>query len=421
MDRNDLNEIKNKMYNHQEFLNTNELWNEIHPKLKTRDKKWLPFLLLFTGFTIYLVYRILIPHNPSDMLAPRIDLNKEHHENTIAAAKISFEPINKQNEAITSGLYNSTLRDKTSTSKEKNLLVSQNQDDEIILPPNARSSRLIMPLETLTNIDILAQNLIGDATTILIQKPLSMPEIQKDIFKLNKWSIAIYSGIAKPIKDLQVVNNYWGNVLKLRSEEETPIYEFSLGTRLKYAFNSSLYFSSGIEYRHILERNEYINTIHDTTYIDPSYLTKEITYSNGSKEYIYAAAEVKSTTLGIDTRYSRFKSFNLPISFGYQVSFAQCHVFFETGLTFNIRHMVSGSIRHNTYQIQKNTSFFKNNIGFAFHAAGGFSYQLNRNNSISMLFNFHSQLEDINHDENLIKQRYRSIGTTIRYERRLNW
>lgn len=201
------------------------------------------------------------------------------------------------------------------------------------------------------------------------------------------------------------------NMSYKNERERTQSYAPSLraGIQAKYLFTNGLYIKGGFEYG--IVREKYKDRIVDTlTTIEPNQLISFFETSPGDTTFIYGNAPVTTISASNWNVSNSYKTFDIPILIGYQISKGSWTYGLELGVIHNIKMTTKSFILDSSLKPRLAPEYYKNSISQTLTGGVTLGYNLTPDVKILGLLQFKHNLSLINSTVNPIDQKNLHIG-----------
>ena len=201
------------------------------------------------------------------------------------------------------------------------------------------------------------------------------------------------------------------NINYRNERERTQSYSpsFRAGLQAKYLFKNGLYVKAGLEYGVVRER--YKDRIVDTLVtIEPDQLISFFETSPGDTTFIYGNAPVTTISASNWNVQNSYKTIDIPIMVGCQISKGNWTYGLELGVLNNIRLTTKSFILDTTLKPRLAPEYYKSSIKQSLTGGINLGYSLTPDIKLLGLLQFKQNLSFINSSVNPIDQKNLHIG-----------
>lgn len=214
--------------------------------------------------------------------------------------------------------------------------------------------------------------------------------VEPRIADRSLWSAGAYSILYITERTLQSIDTEQESYINNRDEFETQLETFVVGGFLHRQLTDKFYVKAGLEYQAITERFDY-SKFRDTT-----------TVSN--------AVEYDVTILQEWKNYNRHKLFNVPLTLGYSDDFGRWGFIAEVTPIFTIRKSFDGLLLETDGSLSSNTDQFGTEFSMGGRLAIGLAYNCNEKFSIYFLPSYQMHFGSFTKATIGYEQRYSMLG-----------
>lgn len=203
-----------------------------------------------------------------------------------------------------------------------------------------------------------------------------------------------------------------------RTNSEKPLYSFTAGFRVGYTPLKKIELMTGVEYKQINEKFEYIDPESNQTRL---VTIKDYVYQNGkiidsiiTQEVIIIPGTVKYTV------YNSFRSIDIPLIAGYNIfNQGRLNVNVSGGPVFNLTSLqrgmilspdVDGKAIRITSDDEQSIQIYKQSTGISLSASVSIRYRLTKDMAIFAEPGIRTQLKSVTLDEYPLEQRFTTVG-----------
>lgn len=235
------------------------------------------------------------------------------------------------------------------------------------------------------------------------------------------WFVEVYAApelAFKSIENISATPQY----LQRKDSSESMRLGYSAGIRLIKPITDNFLVKAGVQYTQINEKFTYRteNEVRTTTVIS----VRTIIRGPGDTLRIADTSTVQQTGFKNNTIRNRYRSFDIPVTLGYQFGNDNLQFGVNAGVIFNISSWYQGVILDSSMSavpISKGSnSIYKNNIGLGLY--GGFSVLKRLGEDTQIFFEpyFRYNLSGITNEQSSFKQRFSLGGLSIGLRYNLN-
>ncbi len=235
------------------------------------------------------------------------------------------------------------------------------------------------------------------------------------------WFVEVYAApelAFKSIENISATPQY----LQRKDSSESMRLGYSAGIRLIKPITDNFLVKAGVQYTQINEKFTYRteNEVRTTTVIS----VRTIIRGPGDTLRIADTSTVQQTGFKNNTIRNRYRSFDIPVTLGYQFGNDNLQFGVNAGVVFNISSWYQGVILDSSMSavpISKGSnSIYKNNIGLGLY--GGFSVLKRLGEDTQLFFEpyFRYNLSGITNEQSSFKQRFSLGGLSIGLRYNLN-
>ena len=222
----------------------------------------------------------------------------------------------------------------------------------------------------------------------------------------------------KSIENISATPQY----LQRKDSSESMRLGYSAGIRLIKPITDNFLVKAGVQYTQINEKFTYRteNEVRTTTVIS----VRTIIRGPGDTLRITDTSTVQQTGFKNNTIRNRYRSFDIPVTLGYQFGNDNLQFGVNAGVVFNISSWYQGVILDSSMSAvpitKGSTSIYKNNIGLGLY--GGFSVLKKLGEDTQLFFEpyFRYNLSGITSEQSSFKQRFSLGGLSIGLRYNLN-
>ncbi len=172
----------------------------------------------------------------------------------------------------------------------------------------------------------------------------------------------------KNMKYKTIAGTNYGN---MKDSTETKQLSYTIGMRLTKELGENLVFKTGLQYSRINERFDYRNENERNTTTVVTIRT--ITNSDGTTTTIRDTSIVEQVGYRVKTTYNHYRSFDIPVLFGYEYAAEDWKVNLNGGAVFNLSSWQEGDFLDTSYSpvsFTKSTSpIFKKKTGISLYGS----------------------------------------------------
>lgn len=235
------------------------------------------------------------------------------------------------------------------------------------------------------------------------------------------WFVEVYAApelAFKSIENISATPQY----LQRKDSSESMRLGYSAGIRLIKPITDNFLVKAGVQYTQINEKFTYRteNEVRTTTVIS----VRTIIRGPGDTLRITDTSTVQQTGFKNNTIRNRYRSFDIPVTLGYQFGNDNLQFGVNAGVVFNISSWYQGVILDSSMSAvpitKGSTSIYKNNIGLGLY--GGFSVLKKLGEDTQLFFEpyFRYNLSGITSEQASFKQRFSLGGLSIGLRYNLN-
>jgi hypothetical protein len=235
------------------------------------------------------------------------------------------------------------------------------------------------------------------------------------------WFVEVYAApelAFKSIENISATPQY----LQRKDSSESMRLGYSAGVRIVKPITDNFLVKAGVQYTQINEKFTYRteNEVRTTTVIS----VRTIIRGPGDTLRIADTSTVMQTGFKNNTIRNRYRSFDIPVTLGYQFGNDNLQFGVNAGVVFNISSWYQGVILDSSMSavpISKGSnSIYKNNIGLGLY--GGFSVLKRLGEDTQLFFEpyFRYNLSGITNEQSSFKQRFSLGGLSIGLRYNLN-
>ncbi len=235
------------------------------------------------------------------------------------------------------------------------------------------------------------------------------------------WFVEVYATpelAFKSIENISATPQY----LQKKDSSESMRLGYSAGVRLVKPITDNFLVKAGLQYTQINERFTYRteNEVRTTTVIS----VRTIIRGPGDTLRIADTSTVQQTGFKNNTIRNRYRSFDIPVTLGYQFGNDNLQFGINAGVVFNISSWYQGVILDSSMLavpiVKGSNSIYKNNIGLGLY--GGFSILKRVGEDTQLFFEpyFRYNLSGITNEQASFKQRFSLGGLSIGLRYNLN-
>lgn len=235
------------------------------------------------------------------------------------------------------------------------------------------------------------------------------------------WFVEVYAApelAFKSIENISATSQY----LQRKDSSESMRLGYSAGIRLIKPITDNFLVKAGVQYTQINEKFTYRteNEVRTTTVIS----VRTIIRGPGDTLRITDTSTVQQTGFKNNTIRNRYRSFDIPVTLGYQFGNDNLQFGVNAGVVFNIASWYQGVILDSSMSAvpitKGSTSIYKNNIGLGLY--GGFSVLKKLGEDTQLFFEpyFRYNLSGITSEQASFKQRFSLGGLSIGLRYNLN-
>lgn len=235
------------------------------------------------------------------------------------------------------------------------------------------------------------------------------------------WFVEVYATpelAFKSIENISATPQY----LQKKDSSESMRLGYSAGVRLVKPITDNFLVKAGLQYTQINEKFTYRteNEVRTTTVIS----VRTIIRGPGDTLRIADTSTVQQTGFKNNTIRNRYRSFDIPVTLGYQFGNDDLQFGVNAGVVFNISSWYQGVILDSSMAavpiVKGSNSIYKNNIGLGLY--GGFSILKRVGEDTQLFFEpyFRYNLSGITNEQASFKQRFSLGGLSIGLRYNLN-
>ncbi len=235
------------------------------------------------------------------------------------------------------------------------------------------------------------------------------------------WFVEVYATpelAFKSIENISATPQY----LQKKDSSESMRLGYSAGVRLVKPITDNFLVKAGLQYTQINEKFTYRteNEVRTTTVIS----VRTIIRGPGDTLRIADTSTVQQTGFKNNTIKNRYRSFDIPVTLGYQFGNDNLQFGVNAGVVFNISSWYQGVILDSSMAavpiVKGGNSIYKNNIGLGLY--GGFSILKRVGEDTQLFFEpyFRYNLSGITNEQASFKQRFSLGGLSIGLRYNLN-
>ena len=235
------------------------------------------------------------------------------------------------------------------------------------------------------------------------------------------WFVEVYAApelAFKSIENISATPQY----LQRKDSSESMRLGYSAGIRLIKPITDNFLVKAGLQYTQINEKFTYRteNEVRTTTVIS----VRTIIRGPGDTLRINDTSTVQQTGFKNNTIKNRYRSFDIPVTLGYQFGNENLQFGVNAGVVFNISSWYQGVILDSSMSAvpitKGSNSIYKNNIGLGLY--GGFSVLKRLGEDTQLFFEpyFRYNLSGITNEQASFKQRFSLGGLSIGLRYNLN-
>lgn len=235
------------------------------------------------------------------------------------------------------------------------------------------------------------------------------------------WFVEVYAAPELAFKSIENVSAT-PQYLQRKDSSESMRLGYSAGVRIIKPITDNFLVKAGLQYTQINEKFTYRteNEVRTTTVIS----VRTIIRGPGDTLRIADTSTVQQTGFKNNTIRNRYRSFDIPVTLGYQFGNDDLQFGVNAGVIFNISSWYKGVILDSSMSavpISKGSnSIYKNNIGLGLY--GGFSVLKRLGEDTQLFFEpyFRYNLSGITNEQSSFKQRFSLGGLSIGLRYNLN-
>ena len=440
--------IKDSIYNHETFLDTQEVWENIAPEVIKKKKRrgiiwWFLGGFLMIGFLLIGFLFIQGNNLPYELRfkskdeISNVDNQAWGPKTTKNPTLLNINPVEK-----TANSINPTIKlvQNPKTISQKTDLPSIKKQDSIFLHPfsegespvkKQRFSFTKIPTKQLDQLtyfyeyDQLESVSKQDRLDLFAKiSPLAYSFLQRKEESLSpleavylperafEFSINLESGVYSIARNLSLKDGFGANnLLEHRKQVEKPLEALSGGLLFKVNHRSGLYLKTGYQFLRINESLKTTVTITERDTIQDGIQTI-IIKDGGDTTFITGPVGL---TRNITTRkgiYSTYDWHNVPFLLGYEQQFNRFFLGLEAGVLVNFQSRYSGKmlLENRETLVPVTSDFLEHQIGVIYLGGLQFRYRMSPKLSLYTGVQGHFFPESIAADSNPINQKYTLIG-----------
>ncbi len=220
----------------------------------------------------------------------------------------------------------------------------------------------------------------------------------------NKKYFEVYAAVDYVLRQFTDTPN--STYMKMRKESTSFASAYSAGIRFTKVFNNGLNIRAGLNYSQINEKFKFVQ----------GNIIQVVFIINAGGDTI---GSYQTSNTRYKTSYNRYKTLDIPLTIGYEMSKGKWNVNFNTGMIINIHSWNQGEVLDDSLQpvnisgLSQNPYQFKTNIGLGGIGAISCYYSLNQKLSILaepyLRYNFSSMSKN----EITLKQKYHTSGIKL--------
>ncbi len=315
--------------------------------------------------------------------------------------------INNIQESITKNNINKSNSNKRSATKKGlaaiSIINAEASSDEIT---EANSSNFLLTRLTI-NPELLSSKSILNTTIKKINNPqldIPCPKAEKNAAG-NKRYVELYAGPDYAFRSFTDTGN--STYLQKRKESTSFTSAFSAGFRFTKVFSNGMSIRTGVNYSQINEKFKFA----EANIIQKIYIIN----SNGDTTGSYTATGTR-----YKTTYNKYRTFDIPLTMGYELGNGRLHANFNAGVILNLYSWQQGDVLDTSYKPVNITTGktssqyqFRTNIGVGFLGAVSVYYKLNDTWHIFAEPYFRYNLSPASKSELTFKQKYNTAGLRV--------
>ena len=206
------------------------------------------------------------------------------------------------------------------------------------------------------------------------------------------------------------------NYLEERKATQSYRPSYTLGAQLKYLFDNGLFIKAGLEYSNARERFRYRQETITTEILPNQIIGIHIDQFTGDSTIILGNAPVTTIEPTNWRVKNSYRSMGVPIFVGYQMTNGPWFYSAEIGIVYNFKFDFNGFLLDENLTPTKVDNYFvsKTNINYGLGLTAGYAL----NDYLSLLVKAHGRIQstDINTANNLVTQRFNTIGMGVGLE-----
>ncbi len=200
-----------------------------------------------------------------------------------------------------------------------------------------------------------------------------------------------------------------------RQNSQNQLLSFRSGLQLKFLFDNGLYLKGGVEYGQIRERFEYRKTTVTDTLLPGQLLEINIDLDGDTTLIIGVGPveihEMKNWRVG-----NNYKSLGINALAGYQIEKGRFYYGIETGIDYNVWFDFDGFLVDAAQNPNLADHYFVSKTKLSLLAAVNMGYKIFPRTSVFANLNYKGNINDINSQSNLVKQKNNLIGVAFGLE-----
>ncbi len=230
--------------------------------------------------------------------------------------------------------------------------------------------------------------------------------------KKSRMSLNIYSGYSFIERDLK--NNLFPDeldpLIMARNNSESLLKATKLGAEFRYQLRSGFYAKLGIEYQNINEKFTWQSQRIDTVNIDGAIVSQYVSAQNDTTNTFGSRLGTKTTDENWIS-FNNHRSFNIPISVGYELKRGPWSFFAEGSFHFNVLHKFSGEQLDESLSVNSGINYSRPKQNYSFSA--GIGYQMTSNLNLYVQPNFQSLVISSPRRDAQVEQKYKLYGLSL--------
>ncbi len=212
------------------------------------------------------------------------------------------------------------------------------------------------------------------------------------------------------------------NGINSKDSTSTKQLSYSLGFRLTKEIGQNLLFKTGLNYSQINERFDYRNENERT--VSTVITIRTITNSNGTTTTIRDTSLVEQIGYRVKTTYNRYRSWDVPVLLGYEVSGEGWKANINGGAIFNLSSTQQGEFLDTSYRpasfSKSGPAIFKKKVGVGLYAGLSLIKEISNSTSFFAEPYLRYSLSDRTTNASPFTQRFYTAGILLGIRFKLN-